>query len=628
VVVLREDGEVLVGEAAERRAASQPERTAREFKRRLGDPIPIVIGGTPYGAESLIAHVIAWVLERATAELGAPPGTVALSHPASWSTYKTDLLVQAARQAGVSDVVLITEPEAAAVHYAEQDRLATGATVAVYDLGGGTFDAAVVRRHADRWELVGMPEGLERFGGLDLDQAVFAHVDRSLDGMLSELDTSDPAVRSGLMRLREECRRAKEALSNDIDTDIAVVLPSITTEVRLTRAELESMIRPRVADTVDALTRCARSAGVATSDLDRILLVGGSSRVPLVAEMVRQTTGVRVAVDTNPKLAIAYGAALVGARQRGGSVAPELVSAAGEEPAPPTVAATPESVATMPSGSAPLPPPPTAVSDSSAQPSGSNGLSRSTFVVLAGVVAVIALIVGVVLGLGGGSDAPASNSPADTETAPPTTPPTTTAATTPPTTALATTTPPTTPPTTAPATTPPTTAPTTPPTTGPPTGSANDVPPMERLTDASQLLSAEVPVAWTSRLTNPAAVGDVLAVQVSASPDQAGFAALSAPGITILASDSADAAAPDELLATLATAFGAVCSAQPPESFSIAGIIGVSQRFENCRGSAASTVVHVGTNAAGVTFLANGVLFTPPDEAAYARSLATIEVAQ
>ncbi len=312
VVVHREDGEILTGEAAERRAASEPTRAAREFKRRLGDPVPIIVGGTPYGAEALMAEMLAAIVGQVTLREGESPTTIALTHPANYSEYKRGLLREAAQLAGLDldRVRLITEPEAAAIAYAQQQRIDSGEVIAVYDFGGGTFDAAVVRDTPDGFELIGTPEGMERLGGIDFDQAVLAHVDTALGGLVSSADGSDPQVLAGQARLRDDCRRAKEALSNDTDATIAVSLPGVQTDVRLTRDELEQMVRPRVAETVKALQRTIASAGITTEDVSRVLLVGGTSRMPIVAQIVRESIGRPVSVDADPKLTIAIGAAL------------------------------------------------------------------------------------------------------------------------------------------------------------------------------------------------------------------------------------------------------------------------------------------------------------------------------
>ena len=314
VVLLREDGEVLVGDAAERRAVSEPTRAAREFKRRLGDPVPIVIGEDAHTVESLMAHQLRDVVRRATEQEGEAPSVVVLSHPANYSDYKTALLRKASVAAGLPDgqVILLTEPEAAAIAYSRQARIDTGEIVAVYDFGGGTFDAALVRRTADRFELIGVPEGMERLGGIDFDQAILAHVDSTLGGLVSGADRTDAATRPAQARLRSDCRRAKEALSTDSDTAIAVSLPGVQTEVRLTRDEFESMVRPRVGETVKALERAVASAHIEMDQISRVLLVGGTSRMPIVADMLRHATGRPIALDAHPKLAIAVGAALAG----------------------------------------------------------------------------------------------------------------------------------------------------------------------------------------------------------------------------------------------------------------------------------------------------------------------------
>ncbi|MFK7916638.1 MAG: Hsp70 family protein [Ilumatobacter sp.] len=311
VVLLREDATELTGEAAVRRALNEPERVAREFKRRLGDSTPIIVGGAPYSAEQLMARLLTRTITDIAQREGGAPDRVAVTHPANWGPYKIDLLNQAIRIAGVPEdrVDLLTEPEAAAISYANQERVDPGQIVAVYDLGGGTFDAAVLRRTEDGFEIMGRPEGIERMGGIDFDAAVFAHVNRALEGKLQELDPEDPMVMSGVARLREECVDAKIALSSDTDATIAVLLPNLQTDVRITRNEFESLIRPSLSDSIAAMHRALQSAGITAADVAKVLLVGGSSRIPLISQMVSSELGRPVAVDADPKHAIALGAA-------------------------------------------------------------------------------------------------------------------------------------------------------------------------------------------------------------------------------------------------------------------------------------------------------------------------------
>jgi molecular chaperone DnaK len=145
VLYLAPDGTFLVGEAAEARAAAEPDRIAREFKRRIGDPVPVIVGGTPFSAELLTGRLLSWVVAVATEREGESPDTITVSYPANWSSYKIDLLHQAFTIANLRDVQTCTEPEAAAITYATRQRVPEGGHVAVYDLGGGTFDAAVLR---------------------------------------------------------------------------------------------------------------------------------------------------------------------------------------------------------------------------------------------------------------------------------------------------------------------------------------------------------------------------------------------------------------------------------------------------------------------------------------------------
>ncbi len=362
VVYLRDDGEVLTGEAATRRGATDPGRISREFKRRMGDTTAILLGGVPYSVDALMASMLRSVVAIASERQGGPPSSMAVAHPANWGQYKIDLLEQAVRRADLDDVRFVTEPQAAAIHYATLERLEPGATIAVYDLGGGTFDAAVLRNGADGFELIGEPEGIERLGGIDFDEAVFRHVAGSLGGALDELDPDDPVALSAVTRLREECVAAKEALSGDTEVSIPVILPNLQTEVRLTRAEFEAMIRPALGDTLVVLNRALRSAGVASGDLHSVLLVGGSSRIPLISQLVGAELGAPVALDVHPKHSVALGAASlaagittggVGAAGAAGVVAP---AATIDPPAEPPAA--PPEPTPQPVADDPPPPPP------------------------------------------------------------------------------------------------------------------------------------------------------------------------------------------------------------------------------------------------------------------------------
>ncbi|MDT7574530.1 MAG: molecular chaperone DnaK [Pseudonocardiales bacterium] len=320
VLFVADDGSFVVGEAAERRATSDPGHIVREFKRRIGDPTPLLVGGRPWAPEDLSALLVQWVVDRVAQREGGPAARIAVTHPASWGGHKKDLLAGALHHHGLP-ATFLAEPQAAALHYAAAERVEPGSTIAVYDFGGGTFDAAVVHKEPQGFSLLGRPEGVERLGGIDLDELVFEHVREGLPEAFEGLDETDPAVLSAVAAVRRECTEAKQALSADTEVSIPVLTPAGQGSVRLHRSEFEAMIQPRVEETVSALRRAISSAALTPEQLTAVLLVGGSSRIPLVAQLVSEHLGRPVAVDADPKNAIAKGAAL--------SLTPAGISATG-----------------------------------------------------------------------------------------------------------------------------------------------------------------------------------------------------------------------------------------------------------------------------------------------------------
>ncbi|MFL6119696.1 Hsp70 family protein [Actinophytocola sp.] len=311
VVFVAPDGGLVMGDAAARRSVTDPDRVVREVKRRIGDGTPLVVAGRPIEAHTIAACFVRWVVDRISEREGATPEGVALTHPASWGRHKCTLLTGALAAQGIGSVRLVPEPAAAAFAYAATRDVPPGAAIAVYDLGGGTFDAAVVRRLADGgFVLAGRPQGIEALGGVDFDQAVFAHVRAAVGPPWTSLDFDDPAVRSAAAALRRECTEAKEALSADTEVTIPVMLPGLSTRVRMVRSELERLVAPAVAETVEAMRRAVAAAGLAPADLSAVLLTGGSSRIPLVAQQVSAALDRPVTADADPKAIVATGAAL------------------------------------------------------------------------------------------------------------------------------------------------------------------------------------------------------------------------------------------------------------------------------------------------------------------------------
>jgi YVTN family beta-propeller protein len=350
-VYLRDDGVLVTGDAAARRAVSHPDRIATEIKRRLGDPTPLLLGGTSHAVTDLLGALLQEVLARVSAERGAPPDEVVLTHPANWGPFRRELFEEVPRFVGLSTALTVTEPEAAAAYYAATRRLAVGDIIAVYDLGGGTFDATVLQRTSDGIEILGSPEGIERLGGADFDEAVLAFVNHATGGSLSELDLGDTQTTVALARLRQDCVLAKEALSLDTEATIPVFLPGRHFDVRITRPEFEDMIRAPVESTIGTLSRALRTADVPPARLSAVLLIGGSSRIPLVGEMISRDLGRPTVVDAHPKHSVALGAAILAQAHAGPGAAPTVVAPPVEGHTAPVGAAV----------TAPVPPPRTAV---------------------------------------------------------------------------------------------------------------------------------------------------------------------------------------------------------------------------------------------------------------------------
>jgi molecular chaperone DnaK len=309
VVFVAEDGDLLFGDAAERRGVTQPERLIREFKRNVGDEVPAVVGEQAIPTEQLYAKTVAGVIDAVTQREGAAPEGVILTHPATWGPHRLGLISSALAALDIRDVDFITEPEAAARHYEASRRLQPGEILAVYDLGGGTFDCVVLRKTETSFELVGEPMGLDNLGGADFDDAVVRHVLRSAEVSSDALDDSSADARVALSQLRRECVDAKEALSFDSDVVIPVLLQAGRSSVRLTRAEFEDMIDPFVGQTIDLLEGALDAAGVEPEQLESVLLIGGSSRIPLVTQRLSERLDRPIAIDADPKAAIALGAA-------------------------------------------------------------------------------------------------------------------------------------------------------------------------------------------------------------------------------------------------------------------------------------------------------------------------------
>jgi outer membrane protein assembly factor BamB/actin-like ATPase involved in cell morphogenesis len=315
-MVLRdEDGSLLVGTAAENQAAVYPDRVEFTPKRHMGRGAPLLLGGAPVPVTDAVAKLLERFRDEGMRHHGGEsPAGVVLTHPVRWEERRTSELREAALAAGLPEPVLLEEPVAAAINYVDRP-LDEGAYVAVYDFGGGTFDTAVLRRVGDWFEVVGAPGGDEMIGGEDFDHRVVRALGEAIRGIDEELwerlaSSEERKWRRGAADLRLSARQAKEALSSYPTAQVFITL--VDHDLRITRREFEAMIGEDVEATVDELEATVVTAGLGIDDLSAVYLVGGSSRIPLVAQKVSERFGELVTTRDDPKAVVALGAARYG----------------------------------------------------------------------------------------------------------------------------------------------------------------------------------------------------------------------------------------------------------------------------------------------------------------------------
>ncbi|MGD9792134.1 MAG: Hsp70 family protein [Acidimicrobiia bacterium] len=328
MVLLTPEGELAVGTAAENLAGVYPERLERTPKRSLGAATPLLLGGEPVDARDGAAAVMrAIVAEGRLRSGGDQPSSAVLTHPVRWADARRDALVEAGRRAGLEQITLVEEPVAAAIHYAAA-HVDIGAHVGVYDLGGGTFDTAILQRTAEGFEVIGVPGGDENIGGEDFDHRLFRYFGACLAEDQPELwerllTDDDRRWKRAALDLLTQARRAKEALSSFTSTQVFV--PIADRDIMVNRSQFESMIIDDVERTVDLMEDTVVDAGLSIEDLAAVFLVGGSSRMPLVSQLVTERFGDRVVTRDEPKSVVALGAARLAALRAGataGSAAP------------------------------------------------------------------------------------------------------------------------------------------------------------------------------------------------------------------------------------------------------------------------------------------------------------------
>jgi molecular chaperone DnaK len=310
VVAFSKTGEVLVGEVAKRQAITNPDRTVRSVKRHMGTDWKIDIDGKNYSAQEISARILQKLKRDAEAYLGDTVTQAVITTPAYFDDAQRQATKEAGQIAGLEVLRIINEPTAAALAYGldkEHDQ-----TILVFDLGGGTYDVSLLEIGEGVFE-VKSTSGNTHLGGDDWD-------DRVMDWMVTEFKNAHGVDLSNdkmaLQRLKEAAEKAKIELSSAQQTTIN--LPFITAtsegplhlELNLTRAKFQEM----TADLLDAcrgpFEQAIRDAGLSKDHIDHIILVGGSTRMPAVVELVRELTGKEPHKGVNPDEVVAVGAAI------------------------------------------------------------------------------------------------------------------------------------------------------------------------------------------------------------------------------------------------------------------------------------------------------------------------------
>lgn len=305
--VFFDDDAIVVGQIARDAALTNPDRVAMFVKRQMGNSAWFFSHeGQRYSPVEISAMILTRLKEDAEKYLNSPIRQVVITVPAYFDEERRRATIAAGELAGLQVLGLVNEPTAAAIAYGI-DRSATPETVLVYDLGGGTFDATLLRIEGRQIRIIAT-RGDYQLGGKDFDDAIMRH---SVAAFCAEHGVDDPTLDSFVAgELRVSAEKAKRELSRRLKTTVLLRAPGKTTRVAISRQQFEELIKPKL-DTALALVRILlRDAGVTPQEVDRVLLVGGSTRIPCVSEGLAAYFGKQPDDSVNPDEAVALGAAV------------------------------------------------------------------------------------------------------------------------------------------------------------------------------------------------------------------------------------------------------------------------------------------------------------------------------
>lgn len=312
IVAFTKDGERLVGHAAKRQAVLNASRTVMSIKREMGTSFNVNIDGKKYSPQEISAMVLGKLKADAEAYLGSKVTQAVITVPAYFSDAQRQATKDAGKIAGLEVLRIINEPTAASLAYGLDKGENKNQKILIYDLGGGTFDVSILEIGEGVFEVLAT-NGNTKLGGDDFDK-------RIMDYMVSEFKKSSGLDISGdtqaMQRVREAAEKAKIELSSAMSTNISLSFIAADTtgakhlDMNLTRAKFESLTKDLVDATIKPLEKCMADAKVTSNDLNRVILVGGSTRIPAVVEAVKKFTGKEPYKGINPDECVAIGAAI------------------------------------------------------------------------------------------------------------------------------------------------------------------------------------------------------------------------------------------------------------------------------------------------------------------------------
>jgi len=310
-VAFTKDGQMLVGESAKRQVVSNPEGTISAIKRKMGTDYKVKVHGKEYTPQQITAFILQKIKRDAEAFLGATVDKAVLTVPAYFNDNQRTATKDAGMIAGLEVVRIINEPTAAALAYGI-DKTEKDQRILVYDFGGGTLDVTIMEFSEGVFEVIST-SGDTQLGGTDMDNAIVDYVANDFKKQ-SGIDVRNDKM--AVQRLREACEKAKIELSNVLETDIN--LPFITADasgpkhlvMKISRAKLDELVRPIVEKCKESIDLALKDAKLSSSDITKIIFVGGPTRMPIVQKFVEDYTGVKVERGVDPMECVAMGAAI------------------------------------------------------------------------------------------------------------------------------------------------------------------------------------------------------------------------------------------------------------------------------------------------------------------------------